>query len=330
MALTLLLLVLLTGAVIAVWISYRRDLARARASATINGRMALTSRGAIEYAEAGDGFPLLSIHGAGGGYDQGLANAVALVGDRFRVIAPSRFGYLGTPLPSETTFAAQADAHAALLDALGINTAIVLGTSAGARSAAALAIRHPDRVAALLLVVPGTYAPTSPLRIEPSRGSAIIFHVVNAGGDFIWWSLAACAPRVLIRFLGVPPTVFTASDQVEQARVMDIVRSVEPLSMRLSGLNIDSQPDSEAPQFERIRSPTLVISARDDLFNTRPAAEYAARKIPGAQLVVFDTGGHLLMGRAQEVRGAIREFLAARSPECVRAIDTIGAQGSDN
>ncbi len=321
------LLLLLTGAGIGVWVrgAYRRDLARARSAASEGGQMVRTSSGDIEYAEAGEGFPLLSIHGAGGGYDQGLANAAALVGGRFRIIAPSRFGYLGTPLPSDTSFAAQADAYAALLDALGIGKVVVLGTSAGARSAAAFAIRHPDRVAALLLMVPGTYAPTSPLRIEPSRGSAVVFRVVNAGGDFIWWALMACAPTVLIRFLGVPPGVFAASDEAEQARVMAIVRSVEPLYMRISGLNVDSRPDSEAPQFERIRAPTLVISARDDLFNTRPAAEYAAQMIPGADLVILETGGHLLMGRAPEVRCAIHEFLATRAPESARSTDGTGA-----
>jgi pimeloyl-ACP methyl ester carboxylesterase len=38
--------------------------------------------------------------------------------------------------------------------------------------------------------------------------------------------------------------------------------------------------------------PTLVISARDDLFNTLPAAEFAASAIPNAKLIVYETGGH--------------------------------------
>ncbi|RUX01462.1 alpha/beta hydrolase, partial [Mesorhizobium sp. M2A.F.Ca.ET.037.01.1.1] len=59
-----------------------------------------------------------------------------------------------------------------------------------------------------------------------------------------------------------------------------------------------------------IAAPTLIVSARDDLFNTLPAAEFAAARIPSAKLVVYDTGGHLLVGRTQEVRMAIRTFLA--------------------
>ena len=61
---------------------------------------------------------------------------------------------------------------------------------------------------------------------------------------------------------------------------------------------------------ERIGAPTLILSARDDLFNTLPAARYAAGRIAGARLVVFDTGGHLMVGRKEEVRAAIGDFLA--------------------
>ena len=84
------------------------------------GSIVETVLGKIEYADVGDGMPLLSIHGAGGGYDQGLLIAEALFGDGFRVIAPSRFGYLRTPVPRDASPAAQADADAALLDVLGL------------------------------------------------------------------------------------------------------------------------------------------------------------------------------------------------------------------
>jgi pimeloyl-ACP methyl ester carboxylesterase len=92
---------------------YRKELTRARDAARRGGRVVDTSAGPIEYAEEGAGLPLLSIHGAGGGFDQGLANAGELVGHGFRIIAPSRFGYLRTPLPRDSSPAAQADAHAA-------------------------------------------------------------------------------------------------------------------------------------------------------------------------------------------------------------------------
>jgi pimeloyl-ACP methyl ester carboxylesterase len=63
--------------------------------------VASTDAGPIEYAERAAGVPILSIHGAGGGFDRGLALASELVDEDYRIIAPSRFGYLRTPVPPE-------------------------------------------------------------------------------------------------------------------------------------------------------------------------------------------------------------------------------------
>ena len=296
----------------AVWIflAYKRDIDQARTAAQTGANIVDTSMGPIEYAERGQGPVLLSIHGAGGGFDQGLDNVAGLVGDGFRVIAPSRFGYLRTPIPKDASPPAQVDAHAALLDTLKIDRAIVVGVSAGARSALELALRHPRRVAALILIVPGTYAPTSPVMIESSRGSQMAFWVVNHGGDFFWWATERIAPSVLVRFLGVPPKLVASATADQRARVLHIVNSVEPLSMRYPGINIDSQPDLRELALADIQVPTLVISARDDLFNTAPAAEFAASRIPRAKLIIYHSGGHLLVGREAASRAATQAFLA--------------------
>lgn len=290
---------------------FRSDLDRARAGARQGSRVLALPGQPIEYADRGAGRVLLSIHGAGGGFDQGLANAAELVGEGYRIVAPSRFGYLRTPVPSDASPAAQAGAHAALMDALGIPSAVVLGVSAGARSAVELALRWPERVAALILMVPGLYAPQSPVAIEPSRGSRLAFRAVNAGGDFAWWAAMKTAPSVLVRFLGVRPELLAAASPAEREGVMAVVRSVEPLSLRYRGINVDSTPDLHALPLEKISTPTLIVSARDDLFNTLPAATYTAERIPGARLVVYDTGGHLLVGRGEQVRAEVRAFLAA-------------------
>jgi len=170
----------------AIGVSYKRDLDRAVDQISHGSTMIDTAAGPIEYAERGAGYPLLSIHGAGGGYDQGLSNVADLVGEGYRVIAPSRFGYLRTPIPSDSSPAAQADAHAALFEKLNVDKAIIVGISAGATSALEFALRYPGKVTALILIVPGTYAPASPVNIEESRGSAFAFWLVNAGADFFF------------------------------------------------------------------------------------------------------------------------------------------------
>jgi 2-hydroxy-6-oxonona-2,4-dienedioate hydrolase len=187
----------------------------------------------------------------------------------------------------------------------------VVGVSAGARSAIELAFRHPSRVAALVLISPGTYSPTSPVMVDTSRASKFTFWLVSNGADFAWWAAEKIAPAMLIRFVGVRPELVAASPKVEQDRVMNIVKAIEPLSLRFPGINLDSAPDLRDLPLGKIAAPTLIISARDDGFNTLPAAEFAASKIPSAKLIIYDTGGHLLVGHQEPVRTTIRNFLTA-------------------
>ena len=85
--------------------------------------------GRIEYLSWGEGPPILVIHGAGGGFDQGRLLAKAVGGDGNRWIAVSRFGYLGSGLPSDPSIVAQAGAFAELLDQLELHQAHILPNS---------------------------------------------------------------------------------------------------------------------------------------------------------------------------------------------------------
>ncbi|KCZ71172.1 putative hydrolase or acyltransferase of alpha/beta superfamily [Candidatus Methanoperedens nitroreducens] len=143
--------------------SYRSDIRAARGRVMSGSQVIETKCVPIEYATMGEGPPVLVVHGAGGGYDQGLWVARDNVGEGFRIIAPSRFGYLRTPLPQDASPAAQADAHACLLDALNISKVAVVGVSAGAPSSMQFALRYPERTSSLVLIVPGTYAPEKPV-----------------------------------------------------------------------------------------------------------------------------------------------------------------------
>ncbi len=292
----------------------RRALAEIRARVRQGSELADTSAGVVEYASRGDGRPVLAIHGAGGGYDQGLMIAAGFLGLGFRVIAPSRFGYLRTPVPPDASPAAQADAHAALLDSLGVDKAVVIGVSAGAPSATQLALRHPDRVAALILVVPGLNAPGHKVQVDQSFGSRLVARIIMAGADFAWWSAMKIAPRaMLVRFFGVPPQVEAAAPAAARDGVTAMIESVLPLSERLPGLQIETMGDLESWPIEAISAPALIIAAADDLYNTLPGARYIAERLPDARLVVFESGGHLLVGRQDDVRRAVADFLSVAS-----------------
>jgi pimeloyl-ACP methyl ester carboxylesterase len=143
----------------AVYSSYRGDIVKARERIASGSQIAETRCGPIEYIARGDGPAVLFVHGAGGGFDQGLDFIEPLVKSGLRVVLMSRFGYLRTPLPADASAAAQADAHACLLDALQIERAAVFGVSAGAPSSMQFALRHPQRTRALVLLVPAAYVP---------------------------------------------------------------------------------------------------------------------------------------------------------------------------
>ena len=140
------------------------------------GSLLITTRcGPIEFQEAGTGTQLLMVHGSGGGHDQGMAFSDKLTQRGIHVIAMSRFAYLRTPIPADASPAAQADAHVCVLDALGIAQAAVAGGSAGGPSALQMAIRHPNRVSALVLLVPLAYKPLAlaPVRSTPQARSKV-------------------------------------------------------------------------------------------------------------------------------------------------------------
>jgi len=111
-----------------------------------------TALGAVEYFEQGEGAPVLFVRGSPGGGDQGIAMSRFLVPQGFRAIAPSRPGYLGTPLTdSMATPDQQADLELALMDALGVEQFAVMCWSGGGPSTYRLAAKHGDRVTALVM-----------------------------------------------------------------------------------------------------------------------------------------------------------------------------------
>jgi pimeloyl-ACP methyl ester carboxylesterase len=296
------------GAGFAAYTRYLREMRTIRSAVATGGTVAQTSAGPIEYAEQGQGEPLLLIHGAGGGYDQGL-----LIGRDFgegrRIIAPSRFGYLRTPVPEDSSPAAQADVHAALLDHLGVDKVVVVGVSAGGPSAIELALRHPNRVSALVLIVPRTYDPTQSIGVDESMQSQAVLRLIESSADFLYWVAMRVARAAVVRFLGVPPELEANAPEADRDRVTEVMRSVLPLSSRLRGISVDSSIELTAWPLERLRVPTLIVSAKDDLFGTLPGARFTAEHIPGAELKVLENGGHLMVGQSEQVRKWVSDFL---------------------
>jgi 2-hydroxy-6-oxonona-2,4-dienedioate hydrolase len=267
--------------------------------------------GDLEYAEAGIGRPFLMIHGTGGGFDQGLFFSQRLVDAGYRVIAPSRFGYLRTSFPDDPSSENQSDAFIDLLDHLGIDRIAIAGGSAGALPAVSFAIRHPDRCAALLPLVPASYVPRdTPVQSVPPAQMGIAMQVLKS--DFLFWLAIAAAPDFMTQaLLATEPALVKAASADEQARARHILNSILPVSRRARGLLNDARlaGNPQPMDLAKVTAPTLAISYEDDRFGTAAAARYLAANIEGAKLKIFPDGGHIGIGHDEESAATIDAFL---------------------
>jgi pimeloyl-ACP methyl ester carboxylesterase len=268
----------------------------------------------MEYALRGHGEPVLVIHGAGGGFDQSLDLIGPLGPYGYRLIAPSRFGYLRSASPANLTNAKQADAYADLLDRLRVQKVDVVSISAGEWSALQFAIRHPNRCHALVLLVPAPYMP------QQRNSARMAFVRAMFGSDFVAWAtikLLPILPAAMTRvILGTDPAVVRAAESSEKARVQKILEHLLPVSPRTKGMEFDirSATIPEPYDLGKISCPVLTISAVDDAFGA-DRAKFIAAGVPDGRAVIYPTGGHALVEDYKDVQREIVSFLAAPRKE---------------
>lgn len=288
--------------------------AMARANALVAPELSttiVTRFGELEYAEAGQGPPLLMVHGTGGGFDQGLFFASRFSEGGYRVIAPSRFGYLRSAFPEDPSSENQADAFVDLLDALQIEKVAIAGGSAGALSAMAFAIRHPNRCAALLPLVPASYVPRDkPVQSVPPDQMQMAMAVLKS--DFLFWLAIATMPDLMTEaLLATKPALVKAADPSERARARHILDAILPVSQRARGLANDAVLAGNPAKLpiQAITAPTLAVSYEDDGFGTAAAARYIGEQVPGARVQVYPDGGHIGIGHDAAVFTLVDAFL---------------------
>ena len=282
-----------------------------------------TAGGDIEYASWGDAGPaILFLHGTPGGYDQAVRMGTIASAAGYRVVAPSRPGYLRTPLEVGLTPAEQADAFALLLSALDIERAAVVGASGGGPSALQFALRHPDRCWAHVQLMGVSRAR---LPSEGRRGSADgereeaepTFSARLLSSNFGGWVLGQLAqlnPESTLERI-VP-------DPANRARILDdprkldgflaLVNSATALQeRRRAGARNDSRQfdDLVVPDLASIRCPTLVLHGTADRNVPIAMGELVAEGVPGAEMIRFEDADHfMILSHAEEVMLALFAF----------------------
>lgn len=293
-------------------IQYQKQKAVALKTLAENSAVIETRRGPMEVAVAGKGDPVVVIHGVLASYQHGLVIGEALAEAGYQVIAISRFGYERSPLPEDASPAAQADTIAALLDALNIQQAAMVGVSAGGPSAAEFAIRHPERTSALIMMA----AATQPrdVHAEETHTPAMSMLLFGYTSDVFLWLMIHYELRMLPFSVVERPTLQSLLDR---PALMSMYRRLSwglwPAANRRAGVDNDiAQIKRLKLSLKKIAAPTLVLHGTDDQLVPYETGLYTASQIPGAAFVRFEHGEHgFFVNQHDEAWPPIIDFLKA-------------------
>lgn len=301
------------------WFEWEHDLVE-----ELNSQSTLQSTplGEIEYAIRGSGPVIVGIHGAPGGYDQIFAHLPELITEGFSVLGWSRPGYLRTSLEVGKTIDQQADALAALLDALAIDKVGIYGMSAGGPIALAFSIRYPDRVWGLVMesAISQHYSVQSNSTLQQIF-SKLLF---NDFGMWLWDRFSKSSPKSTMRQLIAMESSLTPKQAVELLDhvmedpkkveyAIDMIESTCPISLRKVGLNNDVEQCASLSflPVQTLKCPILVMHGTADADVPIQHAEFVATFAPGAEFCRVEAGFHLLKlsDQADELHSSKLAFL---------------------
>ncbi|MDU5080503.1 alpha/beta hydrolase [uncultured Tissierella sp.] len=283
-------------------IQYRSDIKTAyKRLEDYNIKTIETEFGMMTYVDEGTGEAVLISHGIFGGYDQGFVSLNQVTGINYRKISISRFGYPGSELPRNPTPENQAKVFNKLLDELGIEQAYILATSAGGAAGLRFALNYPERVKGLILLssgVPDKQRSTKEIKELGMMGPPEF--LVN---DFPMWFSMKYFGFIFDSMMG---------SKVNSSTLFETMLPVSPrrqgIIMDTNITNIDMTLHYDEYPIEKLKSPVLVIHAKDDPMAKYENIEKLLARIE-AETAIFETGGHTIDGNDGEVNKAIEKFI---------------------
>jgi len=284
-----------------------------------------TNQGVVEIARRGSGYPVLILHGAPGGYDQGLLFGEGAFGDDVEVISPSRPGFLRTPLDDHKSFADQAALLVALLDAIDVERPIVVGISCGGPIALQLAADYPERVAGLVLgsaitteIDERMYDTGNPV-IDPLLTSAPVLDIRSGLLAF----LHRFMPVQFIENMHAGLSTlegedleayvdYIQNDPAQHAMDLRFASTIFPASARIDGTLNDERWCRNLPvvDYESIECPVLVFHGEFDAAVPIDHAECVIESLPDVEFVRVEADHLAGVGPdADRVRRAQQSFV---------------------
>lgn len=258
-----------------------------------------TAKGTVEVADVGSGEPVLFVHGSPGGADQAVLMTTFLVDAGFRVIAPSRPGYCGTPLTDELrTPEAQAELEAALLDALDLDQVGVACWSGGGPSTYSLAATRPERVRSIAALAAVSHAFTF-------EGTAESRFMAGKVGAWLIDELVRHAPKSVVQSL------VKEEGDLDKHQLKDLVAHIWAdedkrafalgLSELVTGPERRSGLENDQARFPEIgdlglasvTAPVLLVHGTADSDVPPEQSDHALSALPNADLHRVEGGTHV-------------------------------------
>ena len=243
----------------------------------------------LHYLERGEGEPLLLIMGMSGNHLHWGEPFLAELDPHFHTISYDHRGIgKSTRLSGPITIVEMADDAAGLLDALGLESAHVVGISMGGMIAQELALRHPDRVRTLTLGC--TYAggeggaltgPEVMQKLTESMLSGDRERAIRAG-----WEVNVSEPW--------------RSDEEHFAPFHDLAQRIPAALEVIQAQMVAIGSHDTSERLHEISAPTLVIHGTADQMLPVSNATAIADRIPGARLELFEGVGHLFFWERPE------------------------------
>jgi pimeloyl-ACP methyl ester carboxylesterase len=237
----------------------------------------------VRYLDVGEGPPVVLIHGFASSLETWLA-VIPELKKHHRVLALDLKGFGWTDRPEgDYSPAAEAQLVRALMDARGIDKAVVVGHSWGASVALALAMAAPERVTRLALYDAWVYESQLPTFFHFARAPAVgelLFGLFYGERSDEKMSLAFYDQRF-----------------VTEKLVEDVEKSLERPGTRAAALAAargQRYADVEAG-YSKISVPTLLLWGREDLTTPPAIGERLVRQLPQAKLIIYPRCGHFPM-----------------------------------
>src|SRR3954467_4915874 len=257
--------------------------------------------GALYYERQGVGFPVMLVSGLSG-FASFCADLVPSFAKSFDVVTHDHRGIGQSELTrSGFTVDRMAADVIGLMDALEIERANIVGHSTGGAIAQTLAIEHPKRVASIVLSASWT------------KPDAYFRRFFGLRKDILLRLGPSAYVQANSLFLYPGSYIARNNERLRQmeAQTLAVFPPTEVAASRIDAILAFDRTE----QLARIKVPTLVVGAEDDIITPAYFSEELARLIPGAEIKIFPRGGHAFTQvRPREYSQAVLPFLASHTP----------------